>query len=271
MIQALFNFIKINIQHRDQMWEMAKNHQKKQYRGSDMVLLWAFAKPVMYIFVFFFAISIGFKSSTNVEGIVTPYFVWLSIGLISFFYMRDMILNGANSMKKYGVLVARTKFPMEILPTSVATSYFFIHLGMLAIGIVLALVFRTPISIYWLQIPFYMLLMYIMAVFWSLATGIISVIYRDFYNFLQVINQAVFWLSAILFDVNRLGPRGQKAFMFNPITYIVEGYRNAICRHVWFWEEPAKLGCFLLMLFVMIFVAVLMYRKLRKRLPDVIV
>ncbi len=80
----------------------------------------------------------------------------------------------------------------------------------------------------------------------------------------------VFWLSAILFDVNSLDPRIQTVFLFNPITYIVEGYRNAFCRHIWFWEEPLKLGCFMLVLAVMAAIAMLMYKKLAKRLPDLV-
>ena len=115
-----------------------------------------------------------------------------------------------------------------------------------------------------------MLLMYIMSFFWSICTGLISVVFRDFYNFLQVVNQAVFWLSGILFDINRLDPSMQKVFLFNPISYIVEGYRNAVCRHIWFWEEPEKLGYFMLVLLFMAVLALIMYKKLMKRIPDVI-
>jgi len=267
---TLIEIIKENIRHKDQMWAIAKTHQKKQYKGSDGGMMWAFAKPMMYIFVFYFAITIGFRSSKDIPGLICPYFVWLAIGMISFFYMRDMILNGASCFRKYNILVSKAKYPISTLPTSVSISYMTVHLGMLAIGIAICFMFGCFPSIYWIQIPFYMALMFIMAVFWSICTGLISAIFRDFYNFLQVINQAVFWLSAILFDVNGLGPTAQKAFLFNPITYIVEGYRNAICRHIWFFEEPVKLGCFLIVLFVLIAVSLFMYKKLIKRIPDVL-
>lgn len=267
---TFIELVKENINCWQQMWELAKVHQKKQFRGSDMGLLWAFAKPSMYIVVFYVAIVIGFKSSTDIYGLICPYFVWLAIGMISFFYMRDMILNGANCFKKYGAIVAKAKYPIGTLPTSVMISYLLIHFGMMALGIVVCFIFGVWPSIYWLQVPFYMAMMLIMSFFWSIGSGIISVLYRDFYNFLQVVNQMVFWLSAILFDVNGLGPTGQFVFMFNPITYIVEGYRNAFCRHIWFWEEPLKLGCFLIVLLVMAAVSMFMYKKLAKRMPDLL-
>lgn len=269
-MRTLIKLIQENITHRDQMWTLAKSHQKKLYRGSDMGLLWAFAKPMMYIFVFYFAITIGFRSSKDIPGLICPYFVWLAIGMISFFYMRDMILNGASCFRKYSALVSKARYPVGTLPTTVAVSYMLVHLGMLAIGIVINILFGNMPSIYWIQIPFYMLLMITMAIVWSIGTGLISVVYKDFYNFLQVVNQAIFWLSAILFDVNGLSPTAQKVFMFNPITYIVEGYRNAFCRHIWFFEEPVKLGCFMIILVVMSLIALLMYKKLIKRIPDVL-
>lgn len=269
-MKTLIELIKENIEYRGQMWELARVHQKKQFRGADLGLMWAFAKPSMYIIVFYAAISIGFKSAKGIEGMICPYFVWLAIGMISFFYMRDMILNGANCFKKYGAFISKAKYPVGTLPTTVMISYLLIHFGMLALGIVICFIFKVWPSIYWIQTLFYMVLMLIMSFFWSVGTGIVSVIYRDFYNFLQVGNQMVFWLSAILFDVNGLGPRGQTVFLFNPITFIVEGYRNSFCRHIWFWEEPLKLGCFLIVLAIMAAIAMLMYKKLAKRLPDLV-
>lgn len=269
-MKTFIQIIKENIGNIDRIWDMAKADQKKRFRGSDMGMLWAFIKPTMYIVVFYLAISIGFKSSKNIPGIETPYFIWLTIGMISFFYMRDMILNGAACFRKYGQYITNAKFPVSILPATVSVSYMIIHFVMLGIGFAICLIFGVMPSIYWVQIPFYMILMFIISVFWGIASGLISVLYRDFYNLLQVINQAVFWLSAILFDLRQLDPIIQKVFLFNPISYIVEGYRNAICRHIWFWEEPEKLICYLLMLVVMIVIAILMYKKLRKRIPDII-
>ena len=269
-MRTLIKLIKENIKYRGQMWELAKSHQRKIYRGSDMGLMWAFAKPTMYIFVFYFAITIGFRASKDIPGLICPYFVWLTVGMVSFFYQRDMILNGASCFRKYNHLVNRARYPIGTLPTTVSVSYFLVHLGMMAIAVAVCLLFGCFPSVYWLQVPFYMLLMFVFAVFWSIATGLISVVYKDFYNFLQVINQAIFWLSAILFDVNGLSPSIQKVFLFNPITYIVEGYRNAFCRHIWFWEEPLKLGCYLIVMAVMILISLFMYKKLRKRIPDVL-
>ncbi|MCF0142988.1 MAG: ABC transporter permease [Parasporobacterium sp.] len=269
-MKTLLDIVKQNISHRGQIWNMAVNDQKLRFAGSDLGLFWALAKPMMYIVVFYVAISIGFRAAKDIPGIVTPYFLWLAVGLISFFYMRDMILGGASCYRRYKNYIKHNNTPVSIYPTVIGVSFMLIHLFMVGIAILLSILLGCPPNIYWLQLPFYMALSFIFAVLWSMATGLIAAVFSDFYNLLQVLNQAVFWLSAILFDVNGLSEKAQKVLYFNPVTFIVEGYRNSLCRHVWFWEEPVKLGCYLFMMLVMGIVAVQMYRKLRKRMPDVI-
>lgn len=270
-MHSLLEIIKANIKYRQQTLELAKSNLNKTYRGSDLGFVWAFAKPTMYIFVFYFAITIGFKSSKDIPGLICPYFVWLTIGMIAFFYMRDMVLGGASCFRRYKPIVSKASYPIITIPTSVALSFLFVHVIMMGIGIIISLIFGCYPSIYWLQIPFYSILMVVFSIFWSIATGIFSVIYRDFYNLLQVLNQALFWLSAILFDVNSISSHTAKTvLMFNPITFIVEGYRNAFCRHIWFFQEPEKLGCYMIMMVLMIISSIVMYKKFIKHIPDIL-
>lgn len=251
--------------------KLALLRQKKTYKGSDFGWAWAFVRPTMYVLVFYFAISIGFKSSKDVEGIIAPYFIWLTAGLIPWFYIRDMILGGAASFMRNKYLVTRIQYPVSTIPAIVSMSNIMVHVILLGGVFVLALLFGVKPSIYWLQIPFYTMVMILFATIWGLATGLLTILARDFYNFLSTLSMAVFWLSGILFDVNKIdNPIAQRIFMFNPVTYIVEGYRNAFTRNIWFFDQGEKLGCFLIVTFVMLLLAVWLYKKLKKVLPDII-
>ena len=56
----------------------------------------------------------------------------------------------------------------------------------------------------------------------------------------------------------------------NPMFYIVQGYRDAMVDHVWFWERPALTvyyWCFVLVLF---FVSKKVYGKLKPQFSDVL-
>jgi len=58
--------------------------------------------------------------------------------------------------------------------------------------------------------------------------------------------------------------------MFNPVTYVVTGYRNIFIDKTWFFEEPKKLVCFIFVTVIMLILAMWAYKKLKKEIPDVL-
>ncbi len=239
------------------------------YKTSDLGWFWAIVKPLFYLCIFYFAISIGFRGAKDIQGITCPYFVWLTAGMTPWFYMREMILSGAGCFRKYKFLVTKNAFPVSTIPTVISLSFLYIHFIMLGICVVVCICFGVYPSIYWLQIPIYMLFMVLLGVIWSLGAGLLSVISGDFLDLLKAINPAFFWLSGILFD-SRVLDGAEMFFKLNPITFIAEGYRNAFCFHMWLWEDMRSFGFFMLVLAVMFIVALWLYKRLRRELADII-
>ena len=113
--------------------------------------------------------------------------------------------------------------------------------------------------------------MLVFTYFWSLATGLLSVVSEDFLNVLRTINAAVFWLSAILFNKATIdNPIAVAFFRINPVTFIVYGYRNSLCYNQWIFEDYISLIYFLVVLLIMIIVSTKLYSGLRKQLPDIL-
>lgn len=245
---------------------------QRDYKGSDLGWLWAFAQPIVYVLAFYLAISIGFKSAKDIDGIVTPYFIWLVSGLMAWFYMRDMFTGGPAIFSKYRQLIGKTAFPISTIPVAAALSKFWVHMIVMAGVLVLTICCGCAPSIYWIQLPFYMLMMMLFAAVWSLGAGLLTLLSRDFYNLIKAIKPVFFWLSGILFNINadRITDGMQVFFMLNPFSYIVEGYRNTICYHVWFFEEWQKLLCYLGILFIFTLIMLWLYKKLRKSVPDIV-
>ena len=271
MFKIIKEIIRDNIKYRAQIFQLARVDQKKAYKGSDLGRIWSYVKPAMYVIGFYLAISIGFKSSKNIEGIIVPYFVWLTVGLISWFYMRDMLIGGAACFKKHRYLVLKSKFPVNIIPTIPAVQNLIVH-GILMIAVfILAIGFGARPNVYWLQLPLYAGLMFLYAVIWSFTAGLLSVVSRDFYNLLRSVTTMIFWLSGVMFDSNAKGIGNVIWFFrFNPITFTAEGYRNALCREVWFFEEPLKMACYLSTMLVVLIVGLVLYKKIGKQLPDIV-
>lgn len=269
-MKTLIEVIKSHFEYRKQILKLAKSDIIKTYKGAALGWLWAIIKPAITIFVFWFAFSIGLRSGKPIEGY--PFFLWLIAGMIPWFFMRDSITGGASSLRRYTYLVTKIKFPICTIPTFVALSLFIVHVGLMAIVIVVYMAYGYMPDIYYLQLPFYMFLMFLFFSTWGLFASVLSAMSRDFLNLVKSITTALFWLSGIIYDVSRIEnhPIIKDILLFNPVTIVANGYRDSFVYKQWFWENPQRLINFGIVYLVMLVLAIWAFKKLRKDVPDVL-
>ena len=268
-MKTLIKIIKEHIEYRQQILKLAKADIVKTYRGSALGWSWAVIKPTVTIFVYWFAFEIGMKSGKPVNGF--PYFLWLITGLIPWFYMGDMIAQGVESIRKYSYLVTKMKFPVSTIPTFFSISKLIINLVLIAIMMVIFMAMGHSPTIYWLQIPFYILCMFLFFTFWGLFAALLGAISKDFANLVKSFVTAVLWLSGIFWNPETIGIGWlKKILMFNPVTFLTNGFRNCFINNIWFFEQPKRLLYFVIVTAIMLLLALWAYRKLKKEIPDVL-
>lgn len=252
-----------------QLFKLAKSDLLKTYRGAALGWAWAVIKPMITLFVFWFAFTVGLRAGKPVEGY--PYFLWLVAGFLPWFFMQEMITGGAGCIRQYKHLVTKMKFPISIIPTFYNISHLYVHFALLVISILLFACFGYLPDVYYLQIPFYMLLMVLFFTVWSLLAGMLSAMSRDFQNLVRACSTAVFWMSGIIYNINKIhNPIIRLLLKFNPVTVIANGYRYSFIYKQWFFEDKIELLCYLVTLLVFTTLAMRAFRKLRKEIPDVI-
>lgn len=258
-----------HINYRSQIMMLAKSDLIKTYRGAALGWAWAIVKPMVTLFVFWFAFSIGLRSGKPVAGY--PFFLWLVSGMLPWFFMSELITGGAGCIRKYNHLVTKMKFPISIIPTYFNISHLYTHLVLLGITIVIFMLFGFPPDEYLLQIPLYTFMMFIFFVEWSLLAGLLSCISKDFQNLVAAFQTAIFWMSGILYDVDKIRHGWVRLILkFNPVTVISSGYRKSFIYKQWFFEDKVEIGCYCVTLLVFGVAALWAYRKLRKDIPDVL-
>ena len=197
--------------------------------------------------------------------------MWLIAGVIPWFYISDMLTAGSDTIRKYSYLVTKMKFPVSTIPTFVSISKFIVHIALVIIMIIIFCVAGHTPTIYILQLPFYMLLMYIFFTIWSLFASLLSSMSKDFGNLVKSMVTAVFWLSGILWNPETIQIDWvKKLLMLNPVTFLTTGFRNCFINHTWFWEQPKRLMYFVIITVLMLILAIWTYKKIRKEIPDVL-
>ena len=261
--------IKEHIEMRKLILGLAKNDLIKTYRGSALGWIWAIVKPTTTVFVYWFAFTIGLRGGQPINGY--PFFLWLIVGMVPWFYMSEMITGGTFVIRKYKFLVTKMKFNVSIIPTFFSLSSLFVHACMLLIVIIAFLIYGYTPTIYYLQLPLYMLFMFVFFTLFSLFSAPLAAISKDYGNLIKSVITAIFWLSGVLWDVNTLSIKWLKILLkFNPITYFTSGYRNVFIYEKWFFEDWSSTLIMLGVTLLLGIFAVRNYKKLRTDLPDVL-
>lgn len=268
-MNTLIQIVKEHISYKNQIFKLAKADLVKTYRGAALGWMWAIIKPAVTIFVYWFAFTIGLRAGKAVNGF--PYFLWIIAGVVPWFYISEMITGGTDCIRKYSYLVTKMKFPVATIPTFINISKFAIHLMLIAIVIIIFMFFGYMPDVYLLQLPIYMLLAFVFLNCWGLFSSLLGVISKDYSNLVKSFITALFWLSGIMWNPETIGNETiRKLLNLNPVTFLVNGFRNCFINKVWFWEQPKRLIYFLIITVILLVLAIATYKKLRKDIPDVL-
>ena len=168
-MSTLKEILQDHIGYRRQLTKLAKADLKKNYSGAVLGWAWALIKPAMLIFVSCFAFTMRLRQGGDVDGY--PFFLWLIAGMIPWFYMRDMITGGANSIRRYKYLVTKIKFPISTIPTFISMANLVVHFGLMLVLLGIYIAFGYMPTVYWMQLPLYMLLMFLFFTVWGFLRG----------------------------------------------------------------------------------------------------
>jgi teichoic acid transport system permease protein len=273
-MSAIYEIISGHILWRSQIFKLAKSDIIKTYSGAALGWAWTVIKPTVTIFVFWFAFSVGLRLGQDIVGgggETYPFLLWLIAGYIPWFFMSDMLTGGAGALRRYSYLVTKVKFPISTIPTFVGIAKFAIHLLLMGIVIVVYCLFGRFPDVYLLQLPIYMALMLFSFIVWAQFASLLAAISKDFLNLVKSLTMAVFWMSGIMWDINRIDiPWMKDVLLFNPVTFFATGYRNCFVYKVWIWDEPRQFLCFFVVLLVLWVLSVWLYGRLKKVVPDVL-
>ncbi|MDX4026631.1 ABC transporter permease [Aliarcobacter skirrowii] len=267
-IKEFFRFLKHIYSSRELLLTLIKNDFRKQYLGSYLGLLWAFIQPLTFIVVIWFVFEIGFRAGPTTDG--TPFFLYLTTGMIPWFFISSAFTSGTNSIVANSFLVKKVSFRVSILPLVQIGSALIIHLALVGFLIGAFLLYGYMPTIYWLQLPFYMLCSIVLLLGLSWLTSAIRVFVKDVGNFIGVLMQIGFWATPIFWSIDMIPASYQWILKLNPAFYIVDGYRNTFIYGSWFWEhQNITLYYSGLTLFCLVFGAIV-FKRLRPHFGDVL-
>ncbi len=149
-------FVNNLIKDRRLLVTLAVDDFKQEYLGSYLGLIWAFLKPAIFIIVIWFVFEVGFKSAPSTNDV--PFVLWLTTGFSAWFFFSEALNSGVTTILSKSYLVKKVDFRVSILPVINNLSALIIHMIFLVILLVIFLLNGYLPTIYWIQLPFYLIL-----------------------------------------------------------------------------------------------------------------
>ena len=275
MMKKLFMLPAELWQSRRLIWKLAKNDFKNRYAGSYLGRVWAFTQPVVTVLLYWFVfghIMMADKKEILTAGVEAPYVLWLTAGLVPWFYFSEAINNGTTSLMEYSYLVEKVVFKISIIPIVKLIAALFTHIFFVCFMLLLYFVYGYRPEVYLIQLLYYTFCMFVLVLALSYSTCAIVIFFRDLLQIINIALQVGMWATPILWNISYLdgNPLLQKILKCNPVFYIVNGYRNAMFGQTWFWEEPGAAIGFWVFTAALFFVGAHIFRRLKVHFADVL-
>lgn len=251
------------------IFDLAKDDFKLRFAGSGLGVIWGFVQPFVTILLYWFVFQVGFRSGNVSNGM--PYILWLIAGIVPWFFFNEAWVGASNCLYEYSFLVKKVVFKIEILPFVKILSALFVHIFFVDLIFIIFASYGYHVSPYNLQIIYYLICVLVLIYALSLITSSLVIFIKDIIQVIGILTQIFFWTIPIVWSPENINNRVLLNILkLNPIYYVVEGYRDSLVSHIWFWEKPVYTVYFWVVVTILLAIGVWIYKKLNRHFADLL-
>lgn len=267
-----FSLISELWQNRQLIWKLSTNDFKKRYAGSYLGKIWAFVQPVITVLMYWIVFDKVFQTRAQLvaSGVEVPYVLYLTAGLVPWFFFSEALGNGTSAMLEYTYLVKKVVFKISILPLIKVIAASFTHIFFAAVLLVIASCYGYFPTFYTLQVVYYTFCLFVLVLGICFMTSAVVVFFKDLQQIIAIGLQLGMWATPILWDIGMLSPTMQKIMSINPLVYVVEGYRNSVYGTTWFFEDIPGTIYFWCVTIILFALGAFVFKRLKIHFADVL-
>lgn len=211
------------IRYRELLLALSRRDLQLRYKQTLMGFGWSIVMPVTYMVIF----SLIFTRVVRLETGV-PYPIYVYTGLLPWNFFASSLRFAVGALTSNTTLVTKVYFPREILPFSVVL----VSLVDFAVGaLVLAglmVFYGVGVHATLLLVPIVVLVQVIFTAGVTLLLAMGNLFFRDVKYVLEILITLWMFATSVVYPVERLGGRLGGVLALNPMTPIIEAYRDLV-------------------------------------------
>lgn len=208
--------------------ELVRTDFKLRYQGSVLGYAWSLLRPLL-LFLILYVVFVKFLKI----GAGIPHFpVYLLLGIVIWNFFFEMTTRSTTAIVERGDLIRKIRIPRWIIILSSSLSALINLFLNLIVVVVFLIVNHVDLLNTSLWLPLILLEVYLFALGLSLMLAAAYVKYRDVSYIWEVIMQAGFYLTPILYPLALITNLTlQKLIMLNPMAQAIQDARYSVVTH----------------------------------------
>jgi ABC-type polysaccharide/polyol phosphate export permease len=211
------------IEYRELLASLVRRDLLLRYKQTVMGFGWAIFMPVLNTIIF----TVIFTRVTRLETGV-PYPIFAFAGLLPWNFFASSLGFAVGSITGNSSLVTKVYFPRELFPISAVLVAFFDFL--VASTVLAAMMVFYHIGITWavLFLPVILVVQIAFTIGIALLLSMANLFYRDVKYLFSVVITVWMFATSVVYPIDRVGGRLATLLSLNPMTPIIDGYRDVL-------------------------------------------
>jgi ABC-2 type transport system permease protein len=208
--------------------ELVRTDFKLRYQGSILGYAWSLLRPLL-LFLILYVVFVKFL---RIGKGVEHYPIYLLLGIVIWNFFSEMTNQSLSSIVGRGDLIRKIRIPRWIIILSSSFSAL-INLGLNLLVVLVFMVFnKVDLLETSLWFPLILIEVYIFSLGLSLFLSAAYVKYRDIRYIWEVILQAGFYLTPIIYPLTLItNETFQKIILSNPMAQAIQDARYSLVTH----------------------------------------
>lgn len=234
--------------------ELIRTDFKIRYQNSILGYVWSLLRPLLLFLILYFVFTKFLKVGTG----VSHYPVYLLLGLLFWNFFVEVTMGSVGAIVGKGDLIRKINFPKYTIILAVVAGAL-INLSLTSVVIVIFMI-TGHVHVTWQALIIVPLILELIAMgitaAFFLSTAFVK--YRDMSYIWEVIIQAAFYATPILYPLTRIPHSYAKILILNPLAQVIQDSRYVLITHSsdtistvyngdrWIWAIPIGLTFILL-------------------------
>lgn len=249
--------------YRELFYFLAWRDVKVRYKQTLLGAAWAILQPFTTMVVF----TLLFGRLAHVPSDGAPYAIFSYAGLLPWNFFSSAIGNSGNSLVGNSNLITKVYFPRLVIPGAAVGAALVDFVIASAILFAMMPWYGVPFTAHLLMFPVLVLMTTMAAAGVGMWMSALNVKYRDVRYALPFLIQIWMYVTPIIYPLNFVPARWRWLPRLNPLSGVIEGFRDAVFGRPFDWGQLAFSAAMILAIFAY---AAYAFRRMEREFADVV-